>query len=94
VLLFSGLVFTRYKAEGDGKPVPSVDGDDRQRQGHQLFLGKALLGLFIHRVGNVAFPDQSDRFCQRQRSALAVSIETPPHSSGFAVDDDFQLWNC
>lgn len=55
-------VLARRNTEGDGKAIPTVDGDDGHRQVDQLTLVEAGAGLLVHGIGDVAVRDTGYRF--------------------------------
>ena len=70
-----GSLHRRHRAEGDGKPVPGVDGRDQHGQVHRLGLRELRADLGIDVVGRMRFGDQRHGFGPGERRAFALAID-------------------
>src|SRR5262249_18665813 len=71
----SRLVAARLGAETDSDPIPRVDGDDRERQIHELRFGEVSAHLPVHIVRRMCLGDQRQRFGPGQRGAFPRGVE-------------------
>jgi len=87
----AGLIAADLDAEGDGEPIPAIDGDDGQGEVDQLLFGEVLAHLLIERVRYVVRRDERDGLGPGQRGALALGVERRLGPGGEDVEALFAL---